>query len=78
MNLPIVIVKWTDAHDDSTDWTPLADIDQDPYIVTTVGFRLPKGAKKGHVSVARSMGDGVLDAIIHIPQKMVISIESLG
>lgn len=73
------VVTWYDAHADSPgSWTTLQDIDPDPYLVTTVGVILPDCTKQGHVSVAQSIGQGSIDGIIHIPEKMVSEITILG
>jgi hypothetical protein len=53
-----------------------ADIDAEPYRVTTVGWRIEP--KPGHVSLAQSIGDdGALDHIIHIPDGMVMEVTEL-
>lgn len=75
----IGVVKWTDAHADSAgSWTTLSEIDQEPYIVTTVGSILPSYTKPDHISVVQSVGHGHIDGIIHIPNKMVQEITILG
>jgi hypothetical protein len=73
------LVYWFDAHDDATAaWVSLEELEPEPYRVATVGILLPAETKKGHVSVARSIGDGVVDSVIHIPSAMVESVEILG
>jgi hypothetical protein len=73
-----VVIYWIDAHADATSWTSVSDIDEDPYLVQTVGFELEK-LKPGHVSVAQSSGDddGVVDHVLHIPAQMIKSMRYL-
>ncbi len=53
-----------------------ADIDADPYRVTSVGWRIEP--KVGHVSLAQSVGDdGAYDHVLHIPDGMVIEVIEL-
>jgi len=72
-----IVVVWHDAHADRADgWVLPADIDTDPYRVTSVGWRIDP--KPGHVSLAQSIGDdGGLDHIIHIPDGMVMEVTEL-
>lgn len=72
-----IAVVWHDAHSDrSGGWVLPADIDDEPYRVTTVGWRIDP--KPGHVSLAQSIGDdGALDHIIHIPDGMVMEVTEL-
>jgi len=75
----MALVHWFDAHDDATAaWVPLEDLEAEPYRVATVGILLPTETKRGHLSVARSIGEGVVDSVIHIPNGMVESVEILG
>lgn len=69
----LVCVTWHDAHADSR-WMEVTEIDDEAYLVTSVGYLVPK-AKKGHVSLAQSFGaDGFVDSVLHIPRGMVKSI----
>jgi hypothetical protein len=72
-----VAVVWHDAHADrSGGWVLPADIDADPYRVTSVGWRIEP--KVGHVSLAQSVGDdGAYDHVLHIPDGMVIEVIEL-
>lgn len=73
-----VLIVWHDAHADRTRWTDIGEISDDgPYEVHTVGFLLPK-CKKGHVTVAQSNADGIVDSLLHIPAKMVVRVTELG
>ena len=68
----LVCVTWHDAHADSR-WIEVTEIDDEAYLVTSVGYLVPK-AKKGHVSLAQSFGaDGFVDSVLHIPRGMVVS-----
>ena len=68
----LVCVTWHDAHADSR-WIEVTEIDNEPYLVTSIGYLMPK-AKKGHVSLAQSFGaDGFVDSVLHIPRGMVVS-----
>ena len=69
----LVCVTWHDAHADSR-WIEITEIDDEAYLVTSVGYLVPK-AKKGHVSLAQSFGaDGFVDSVLHIPRGMVKSL----
>lgn len=74
----IAVVTWHDAHsDNSGSWTERSSIDDDPYIVRSVGFILDP-PKPGHVSVIQSVGiDDALDHILHIPTQMVQNVRYL-
>ena len=68
----LVCISWHDAHADSR-WIEVTEIDDEAYLVTSVGYLVPK-AKKGHVSLAQSFGaDGFVDSVLHIPRGMVVS-----
>jgi len=68
----LVCVTWHDAHADSR-WIEVTEIDNEPYLVTSIGYIVTK-AKKGHVSLAQSFGaDGFVDSVLHIPRGMVVS-----
>ena len=68
----LVCISWHDAHADSR-WIEVTEIDNEPYLVTSIGYLMPK-AKKGHVSLAQSFGaDGFVDSVLHIPRGMVVS-----
>jgi hypothetical protein len=70
----IVIVVWSDAHSEPT-WMDESEIDNDPYLVHSVGFKLRR-CKKGHLSIAQSVtDDGNIDHVIHIPKAMIVSMQ---
>lgn len=78
--MKVVVVMWKDAHADCQGWSELGDIDDEPYIVRSVGFLLTKGhgKKKGHVSIAQSISeDKMIDSVLHIPKRMVVSLAVL-
>jgi hypothetical protein len=72
-----ITVTWLDAHADrSGGWVFPADIDPDPYSVTSIGWRVDP--KPGHLSLAQSVGcDGALDHVLHIPLGMVAEVKCL-
>ena len=77
LDLSVVLVEWHDAHAENS-WTELREIDQQPYLVRTVGFLLAD-AKPGHVVVAQSIGaDDGLDSVLSIPVGMVVRTVMLG
>lgn len=73
-----VLIYWRDAHADASSWTSIEDMDDQPYVVETVGFLLDT-VKPDHVSIAQSAGadDGVIDHVLHIPSAMVVTIVNL-
>lgn len=77
--MKVAVVTWHDAHSDrSGTWTDRSEIDDDPYVVRSVGFLLDP-PKAGHVSVVQSVGDDeALDHILHIPNAMVVAVQQLG
>lgn len=71
-----VLVEWHDAHSEHS-WTDLVEIDADPYVVRSVGWKLD--VKPGHVTIAQSIADdGSLADVLHIPAGMVVRIIALG
>jgi hypothetical protein len=77
-----VLIIWKDAHAATETWTDIDDVeDNEPYIVNSVGIFLAIGAggKKGHVSICQSFTqDRFVDAVLHIPKKMVIKVVDLS
>lgn len=73
----VVLVEWHDAHATS-EWTDPSAIDEEPFVVNTVGYLIENG-KPNHVVVAQSEGaEGDLDGILSIPTGMVVKIVTLG
>jgi hypothetical protein len=77
-----VLVIWHDAHAGSSRWEHLDDLEDDGhYEVKSIGYLLKvrRGGKKGHVSLAQSLGgEECVDSILHIPVKMVKQIIELS
>jgi hypothetical protein len=78
MTEQLVRVLWRDAHAVFDQWGTVADIDDEPCLVATVGFLVPN-VKPGHVVVAQSMvlGTDDIDHVTAIPSPMVCRIDSL-
>lgn len=75
-------VIWHDAHSEGVQgaaWLDRADIDNDPYVVRSIGILL-KGVKEGHVTIAQSIAvtDGLMDSVLHIPIGMVQTIKEIN
>lgn len=75
MKMPIVVVKWMDAHADGG-WIDPDSLNPDPYEVTSVGVELT--SKKGHVTIAQSLGYEIYDHVLHIPCGMITEMYVLG
>lgn len=75
----MAIVTWHDAHSGSETWVHVDDLDDDgPYVVRSVGW-LMDGVKRGHVTICQSdTSCGHVDAVLHIPIKMVKSVQALA
>jgi len=78
-SMRIVVVVWRDAHADGGSWLSVDEIEDEPYIVESVGFVL-EGVKSGHVSICQSLGDddGVVDHVLHIPDGMIVRVTNLS
>lgn len=76
LNSDIIVVTWWDAHADrSGGWTLPENLDNDPYVVTSVGWRIDP--KPGHLSLAQSRGDdGALDHVLHVPTGMIVEVRT--
>ena len=75
MKMPIVVVRWMDAHSDGG-WIDSDGLNPDPYEVTSVGIEL--AAKTGHVTIAQSLGSDIYDHVLHIPCGMVSEMYIIG
>jgi len=73
--IPLIVVKWMDAHADEG-WIDSDSLNPDPYEVTSVGIELT--AKKGHVTIAQSVGCDIYDHVLHIPCGMVTEMYVIG
>ena len=72
-----VLVIWHDAHSIADGWCEVADIDDEPCVVETLGWLL-SDKKSGHVVVAQSItSDDGLDSVLCIPVGMVQSVQVL-
>jgi hypothetical protein len=72
----IVVVEWADAHQSSTQWTHIGDIDTEgERIVRTVGFLISAsdGGKEDHITIVQSWDrqEEMIDNVMHIPVCMV-------
>lgn len=74
-----VRVVWHDAHDGSETWMAVEDIEDGPYVVTSIGF-LIEGRKQGHIVLCQSLGEGGehVDNVLAIPLGMIQTIEELS
>ena len=74
-----VLVTWHDAHSGSESWVNIKDLDLEPAVVQTVGFLLASsdGGKPDHLTIYQSRNEDNIDHVLHIPVKMVVSIEVL-
>jgi hypothetical protein len=69
----IVELTWLDAHAEN-EWMDIEDLDQESYIVRTIGWLMPD-AKPDHVVVAQSIGvDHSVDGVLCVPVGMVVKI----
>lgn len=65
-------VWWRDAHDGPHTWTHPDELDQDDYVVQSVGWRLPDTVKPGFLTLAGTVAPGgELANVIHIPHVVV-------
>jgi len=70
----IVELTWLDAHAENA-WMDIEELDQEPYIVRTIGW-LMTDAKPDHVVVAQSIGvDHSVDGVLCVPVGMVVKIK---
>ena len=73
-----VLVVWHDAFADTSSWMEVADIDDEPCVVNSVGFLIPD-AKQGHVVIAMSNNShDYIDSVLAIPVGMVQQITLLS
>jgi len=77
MTNKMVLIVWKDAHAGES-WGHIDNIDNEPYLVRSVGWLIDK-AKRGHVTIAQSLGDGGhIDHILYIPKGMIVSQTSVS
>lgn len=75
----LVKITWQDAHALTTGWEAIAELDDEPCLVESVGFLIPD-VKKGHLTIAQSWiaGNEEVDHVLSIPAKMVVRLESVA
>lgn len=78
--MKLCLVNWHDAHAEAYEWTDITEVGKEgPYLVKSAGWLLEsdRGAKPGHISIAQSLTcDQNVDSVIHIPQAMVVSVQT--
>lgn len=72
----VVVVEWADAHQSTTQWTHIGDIDSEgERIIRSVGFlvSVEDGGKADHITVFQSWDrqEEMIDNVLHIPVAMV-------
>ena len=73
----MVMVTWHDAHAEST-WMSVNEIDDEPFVVETVGWLIPD-SKPNHLVVGQSIGlDDAIDGVLSIPLGMVVKVQVLS
>jgi hypothetical protein len=75
----LIQVTWHDAHAVSDTWTSRDDLDNEPCIVTSIGY-LIAGVKVNHVVISQSIimdESNQIDHVIAIPNGMVKRIDRL-
>ena len=74
----MVRVRWIDTQSDAWGWTPLAELDPTPCVVTTVGTLVEPSPRPGHVTVVLSWhGGDICDSAAHVPERCIINVETL-
>ena len=79
MKYNLIQVTWHDAHAVSDSWTTRSEVDEEPCVVTSVGY-LIAGAKLNHVVISQSLilnDDDNIDHVLAIPNAMVKRIDKL-
>lgn len=78
MKAQLIHIVWHDAHSISESWTSKSDIENEPCIVSSVGWLIPR-AKHDHVVIAQSMilEQDHLDNLLAIPVGMIKQINRL-
>ncbi len=71
--LPILYVRWLDAHSSTEGWTALGTVAGEDRVIESVGFHV-KGAHKGHIVLALNLDTATdhVGNLIHIPKVNVI------
>jgi hypothetical protein len=79
MKHQLIQVTWHDAHAVSETWTTREDLDNDPCVVTSIGY-LIAGVKPNHVVISQSIimdDSNHIDHVIAIPNGMIKRIDRL-
>lgn len=79
MKHQLIQVTWHDAHAVSETWTSRDDLDNEPCIVTSIGY-LIAGVKVNHVVISQSIimdESNQIDHVLAIPNGMVKRIDRL-
>jgi len=75
----LVKITWLDAHAVTTGWEAVAELDDEPCVVESVGFLIPD-VKRGHITIAQSWiaSSEDVDHVLSVPAKMVTRLESVA
>ena len=79
MKHQLIQVTWHDAHAVSETWTTRDDLDNEPCVVTSIGY-LIAGVKLNHVVISQSIimdDNDHIDHVIAIPNGMIKRIDRL-
>jgi hypothetical protein len=79
MKHQLIQVTWHDAHAVAETWTTRDDVDDEPCVVTSIGY-LIAGVKANHVVISQSLIVGEsnhMDHVIAIPNGMIKRIDRL-
>jgi hypothetical protein len=70
--MKIEIITWRDASEDEAGWKPSEDIDDEHYVVTSVGFVVKE--TEANLTLAMDLGpDGYNNGRGRIPKAMIVS-----
>lgn len=80
---PIALVRWADAHQGTSGWTDISDLEPEgERIIISSGFLVDEdsGGKKDHVTLIQSWDESQesVDNAIHIPVAMVREVVTVG
>ena len=78
MKHQLLHIVWHDAHAVSNNWCSKSELDDDPCIVSSIGWLIPR-AKHDHVVIAQSMilDHDVYDHVLAIPVGMIKQVNRL-
>jgi hypothetical protein len=76
----LLLVRWVDAHVAYAGWDHASGVEQEPKVVTSVGFLQPK-AKAGHIVLASNVifsdVEPVVDSGIAVPYANIVEVRNL-